>query len=178
MSRESDMVVPLVCMATWQMNNRPFFALLGASVVLGLFLGRFLAFRADISISGLMNVIGIIYSLMAVVILYETISANVTYRDFTVNYLAPCILWAHSVIPLGVALSWFFSNGSPSGSKIASFGFSFFVYSILPLGFLDAAVVFPRIREWKPVEVRYRLFGLYLLLSGLVMQLIAALLAL
>ena len=49
---------------------------------------------------------------------------------------------------------------------------------MLPLSFLDAAVVFPRIREWQTIDVRYRRFGLYLLLSGLGMQLVAALMAL
>jgi hypothetical protein len=141
---------------------------------IGLWLGWKLSFRSSLSIPNILNIIGLIYSIIAVVVLYEAISANATRRGFVVNYLAPLILWAHILVPLGVAISWVLPGNGPSRTMVSTFGLSFFTYSILALNIFDAAVVFPRIKEWQPIDIRFKRFGLFLLLSGLSMQLIAA----
>jgi hypothetical protein len=167
----------LISVVVLDMSNRLFILFVLILLGIGLWLGRTLSFRSSLSIPSILNVIGIVYSITAVVVLYEAISANISRRSFIVNYFAPFILWAHTLVPLGVAIAWVIPGGGPSRNIISSFGLSFFVYSILPLGFLDTAVTFPRIKEWQPVDIRFKRFGLFLLVSGLSMQLIAACLA-
>ncbi|MGZ5011911.1 MAG: hypothetical protein ACXV74_13225 [Methylobacter sp.] len=156
------------------MNTKVFLVFVTLLLALGIYFGYVLSNRPTFSIPGILNLIGIVYSITAVIVLYETIAQNTELKKMAIGFFAPVILWAQTVVPLGVALSWFFTRDSSHGSAVASFGFSFFSYSLLPLGFLDAAVVFPRIDTLMPIDGRHRRLGLFLL-SGLVMQFLAAL---
>jgi hypothetical protein len=160
------------------MSDRIFVVLLVALVGAGIMLGCVLASRPHLSIPQLINIAGLLYTLLAVVVLYQTVAESPTFRNLAVDFVAPLLLWAHTCVPIGMLASWPLTRGTPSGSAVASFGLWFFLYSLLPLGFLDAAVSFPRVSTWKPVGVRYRRFGLFLLVSGVVMQLIAGALSL
>lgn len=158
-----------------RMSNRVFVFFVLLLLALGVCLGHLLAALPSFSIPAALNVVGIAYSIIAVIVLYETMSGNLTFRRIVVSHVAPILLWAHTVIPLGVWLSWIWIRNTPHGNQIAEFGFSFFAYSILPLSFLDATVAFPSSDRLKALDGRYRRFGLFLLLSGLAMQFIAAL---
>jgi hypothetical protein len=160
------------------MNNKQFSIYIVALLILGIFLGYVLSQRPSFSASGILNVVGISYSITAVLVLYESVTKNSLFRTLTVNILSPLILWLHTVVPLGVALSWILTRGTLHGGVVSRFGLSFFAYSILPLSFLDSTVVFPRINGLREIDGRYRRFGLFLLLSGLGMQLIAAVMSL
>ncbi len=160
------------------MSNRIFPCFIAILLLLGVSLGWLLAIRPSFSIPAILNVVGIIYSMIAVIVLYETVAQNQTFKTVIVSYIAPFLLWAHTVIPLGVAGSWLLIRKHPNGDQISAFGFTFFAYSILPLAFLDASVTFPRILKMASIDGRHRRFGLFLLLSGLAMQLIASLYAL
>jgi hypothetical protein len=157
------------------MSNRVFLVFIALLLSLGIYLGWVLAARPVFSILAVLNVVGIAYSTVAVVVLYESVAENATFKQIVVSHIAPVLLWAHTTIPLGVTLSWLLIRKSPHGSQIAGFGLSFFAYSILPLSVLDATVTFPRIAKLKSLDGRHRRFGLFLLLSGLGMQLISAL---
>lgn len=160
------------------MSNRVFPYFVALLVLLGILLGWFLAGRESFSMAAILNVVGILYSIVAVLVLYETIAYDKRLKTLIVSHVAPTLLWAQTVIPLGVTISWIFTFSLPHGSEVSGAGFSFLVYSILPLGFLDAAVTFPRYEKLMSVNGRHRRFGLYLLLSGLGMQLVASLYAL
>ena len=157
------------------MSNRIFLLSLTLLIILGFSLGLFLASRPSFSGLVVLNAVGIALSIIGVLVFYETIAKNVTYKRIIVSYVAPLLLWALTVIPLGLTVSWFFISKSPHGNRIATFGFLFFAYSILPLSFLDVTVTFPRLKQLKSLNGRHRRFGLFLLLSGLVMQFISAL---
>jgi hypothetical protein len=159
------------------MSNKVFIIFIAALLGIGIWLGHLLANRPTFSVNKLLNVVGILYSMTAVIVLYETVAHNHTLRSLSVDYLAPVILWSHSVVPLGIALSWFLTFGAPHGGAVSSFGFSFFFYSLLPLSLLDSTVVFPRVNKWKPIDGRHRRFGLFLLFSGLGIQFVAAILS-
>ena len=109
------------------MSNRIFCLFLTLLIILGLCLGLFLASRPSFSVPVVLNAVGIAFSIIAVFVLYETIAKNATYKRIIVSYVAPLLLWALTVIPLGVTVSWFFICKSPHGNRIAAFGFSFFV---------------------------------------------------
>ncbi len=160
------------------MSNRvsPFFIVL--LVLLGIYIGWLLAIRPSFSVPAVLNVVGIGYSILAVIVLYEAIAENEKFKRVIVSFVAPFLLWAQTVVPLGVTASWFLTRKLHHGNEISAFGFSFFIYSILPLLFLDATVTFPRVAKLTPIDGRHRRFGLFLLLSGLGMQLIAGLIGL
>lgn len=157
------------------MSNRVFLGFIALLLLLGIYLGWLLANRPSFSIPALLNVAGIGYSIFAIIVLYETVAQDENLKAVIVSYVAPFLLWAQTVVPLGVTASWFLIRNLHHGNEVAAFGFSLFAYSILPLSFVDATVTFPRIARFKPLDGRYRRFGLFLLLSGLVMQLIAGL---
>ncbi len=157
------------------MSNRIFLLFIGLLLLLGIYLGWFLANLPSFSVPAILNVVGIGYSILAVVVLYETVTVDEKLKKVTVTYIAPVLLWAQMVVPLGVTASWLLIRKLHHGNEISAFGFLFFAYSMLPLLFLDATVVFPRIAKLKSLDGRHRRFGLFLLLSGLGMQLIAGL---
>lgn len=157
------------------MSNRIFPLFIALLLLLGIDIGWSLASRPSFSIPVVLNVVGIAYSILAVIVLYEAVAKDETLKRVIVSYIAPLLLWAQTVVPLGVTASWFLIQDQHHGSEISAFGFSFFVYSMLPLLFLDATVTFPRIVKLMPLDGRYQRFGLFLLLSGLGMQLIASL---
>lgn len=156
------------------MSNRFFPYFIALLLLVGVYLGWLLASRPLFSIPAILNVTGIVYSMVAVVVLYETVAQSDMFKKVIVSHIAPFFLWAQSVIPLGVTGSWILIRKLPHGDQISAFGFSFFLYSVLPLVFLDATVTFPRVSKLTSLEGRHRRFGLFLLLSGLGMQLIAA----
>lgn len=149
----------------------PFFIVL--LVLLGTCIGWLLAIRPSFSVPAVLNVVGIGYSILAVIVLYEAIAENEEFKRVIVTIVAPTLLWAQTVVPLGVTASWFLIRNLHHGNEISALGFSFFMYSILPLLFLDATVTFPRFAKLTPIDGRHRRFGLFLLLSGLAMQLVA-----
>lgn len=150
-------------------------AFIALLLVLGIYLGWFLANRPSFSVPVLLNVAGIGYSILAVIVLYEAVAQNEKLKRVIISYVAPFLLWAQTVVPLGVTASWFLIRNLPHGNEVSAFGFSFFTYSILPLLFVDATVTFPRIEKLRSLDGRHRRYGLFLLLSGLGMQLVAAL---
>lgn len=171
--------ISLIKLVGWaQMSNRVFPIFIALLFWLGIYSGWILASRPSFSIPAVLNVVGIVYSMIAVIVLYETIAQSQAFKKIIVSHLAPVLLWANTIIPLGVASSWFLIRKLPHGNQVGVFGFSFFVYSILPLAFMEATVTFPRIAKLMSLDGRHRRFGFFLLLSGLFMQLVAALCAL
>lgn len=86
-----------------------------------------------------------------------------------------------SVFPLGVSLGGFLVvllHSSSWAAHVSRFAFTFWAYSLLPLSVLDTTVTFPRFAALKALESRWRWFGLYLVLNGVGLQLIAAVLGL
>lgn len=156
------------------MSNKVFPYFVIVILLVGVGLGRFLSFKPSFSISSMINVIGIFYSIIAVILLYEAISESAKYRNLAVNLFAPLMLWVHTLVPLGLAASWVISKGGPSRNVIASFGISLFSYSVLPMGLFDIVVSNPSIKSWQPVDIRFKRFSFFLLVSGLVLQLISA----
>jgi hypothetical protein len=141
---------------------------------LGVGAGYWLAHRPTFKASDVLNLVGIVYNLTGVIVLYQTFAEEDRYRRFAVAFVAPFVLWTHSLVPLGVSSSWLITRGTPHRIEVSRFGLLFFLYSLLPMSILDAAVTFPRIGRSQPIDLRYRRFGLFLLATGLGIQLIGA----
>jgi hypothetical protein len=113
------------------------------------------------------------------VVLSELLNPNPKWKAFSVNVMAPVILWLHTLVPLGAFIGGGVAAGLKHGSwggEVSRFAIAFWAYSLIPLSILDAWVVFPRISTFKTLESRWRYWGLYLLGAGVGLQLASALL--
>ena len=159
------------------MKNRQFSIFVALVLGLGVFIGYRLSTMPMFQPYKLVNIVGLLYDFLGVIILSEVIASNLKWRKLSVDIIAPLILWLQSLVPFGVMIGGFVAtvvkHGS-TGSNVSRFAVSFFGYSLIPLSLLDATIVFPRFVALKNLESRWRWFGLYLLLSGVGMQVIAA----
>ena len=159
------------------MKNKSFFVFAACTLVLGILLGYSLAWHAAIKPHKILLVIGSFYNLLAVIVLSEVFTTQKRHREIALNYIAPAVLWLHTLIPLGAilgALCAQFLVHASGGSMAFRFSAGVFVYSLVPLGLFDAIVVFPRKAIYANPETRWKYFGLFMITSGILLQLIAA----
>ncbi len=129
----------------------------------------------------LLNAIGIIYGLVGVLILTEFVVSNQRLRHFVVDWIAGIIIWAHSIVPFAIAITSIIlvlwdRKTFPSAPILGTFAMSFAIYSILPTLMIDFYVLNPKSSEAKDPIARSRFFGTFLVVTGLVVQLVAAVL--
>lgn len=160
------------------MSNRTFVAFSSIVILLGFMSGFKLSALTQLVPSKLINVVGLVYDLLGVVVLTEIASSSEKWKNISVRYIAPFVLWVHTLVPLGVFLGAIAGFRHPSSRTLATFAVSFWGYSLIPLAILNETVVFPQFSRFKSIESRWRYFGIFLLLSGVGMQLLAALLLL
>jgi hypothetical protein len=163
------------------MNNRAFVAFIAVFLSLGLGTGYRLSTLPKLETYKLLNLAGLFYDFLGVVVLSEMAATHAKWKKTSVEKIAPTVLWFHMVFPLGAilgsGLAAIFAHPA-SWTSVSKFALGFWGYSIIPLSVLDATVTFPRFAPIKTIDSRWRWFGLFLLLSGVGMQLIAALLSL
>jgi hypothetical protein len=162
-------------------SNRTFVVFISVVFALGLAAGFKLSEIPRLESHKLLNVIGLFYDFLGVMVFWEKLTSSSTWKRICVDVLAPRVLWFHTTLPLGTlvgALVAAVSVHGPSWSTVSKFAGVFWSYSIIPLLILDAKVAFPRLPAFKTMESRWQWFGLFLLLSGIASQLIAALLGL
>jgi hypothetical protein len=159
------------------MNNRLFIVFVIITFLIGASLGYLFSWHPEIKPHKILFVIGCLYNLLAVIVLSEIFTTIKRYKELSLEFIAPFVLWIHTLIPLGAtvgSLASGFLMKAP-GNRIAfRFFWSFFLYSLIPLGLLDSIVVFPRRKLFADKESRFRYFGLFLLISGVLLQLIAS----
>ena len=159
------------------MKNRVFVAFVTVVFLIGALLGYLLSCNPLIRPYKLLFVIGSIYNLMAVVVLSELFVTTKRHKEISVNYVAPAVLWTHTQIALGAtigALAGKFIFKAPGGEMAVGFSSAVFAYSIIPLGLFDSIVVFPRTKKFTDLETRWKYFGLFMVTSGVLLQLVAS----
>ena len=126
-----------------------------------------------------LNIVGIIYGLVGVVVLSEFVAQNETWRRFMVERLSGLLIWAHGAIPLGAAVTSLIlylaaRNQFPSAIIVGPSFMGFAFYSLIPTFFVEDFVFVPKSPRLKDPLLRTRIFGLFLIVTGIVVQLIAA----
>jgi hypothetical protein len=163
------------------MRNRIFWAFQSIFVLLGLALGYRLSALPKLETYKLLNVWGLSYSFFAVVVLSEVLGASAKWKTICVKFLAPAVLWFCTLFPFGAlagALTSLLLADKPNAESFAKFCLYFFGYSVIPLSILNDVVVLPKLPFLRQdIDTRWRWFGLFLLLSGVAFQLIAAIMA-
>lgn len=95
-----------------------------------------------------------------------------------VRWVAAAIAWAHSIIPMGALAGTALGYQLPSAAITAKLFVALFAYSTLPLLFVEMAVLNPKLKAFaaQSLATRNQIFGLTLLITGILAQLITALL--
>jgi hypothetical protein len=127
----------------------------------------------------LLNVVGIVYGLLGVVVLSEFVTQNERWRLVVVNVVSGLAIWSHAALPFGtISASGIMylmePTKFPSSLIVAKSFASFFVYAMLPTSLVDFFVFAPTFNRFKDPLIRTRVFGLSLVLIGMLVQLIAA----
>lgn len=154
--------------------NQLFFVFIGALGVAGAFLGHVLAAHPKLESFKLLNVVGLTYDLLGIVVLSEIVMESERLKAFMVKWVAGFILWAQTVVPLGALIGVWTAGTSPSSGIAAGFFASFWAYSLFILATIDSTVFFPRFERLQSLSLRARTFGLLLLVTGVVIQIVAA----
>jgi hypothetical protein len=162
------------------MGKRTFWGFFSVVLFLGLAAGYRLSALPRLETYKLLNAAGLCYSFFGVLVLAELL-ASARWKNICVKYLAPAVLYFHALFPFGAYVGAHMSAQlmhKPSSWIVWKFFFGYFSYSMIPALFLDEVVVLPRFPFVKSdIETRWRRFGLFLMLSGGAVQLIAALLS-
>jgi len=151
-----------------------FFGFVSALFLAGVAIGYVLAGHERLAPFKLLNIIGISYGLLGLIVLSELIARVETLQRFIVYWVAGVLLWAHSLVPLGAVIGAAVGWALPSSAVVAKFFGTFLVYSLLVLASLDAFVTYPQDKRLQAFALRTQVFGLILLITGAVAQLIAA----
>jgi hypothetical protein len=127
----------------------------------------------------LLNVVGIVYGLLGVIVLSEFIVQKEKWTRFVVETLSGVLIWAHLAIPLGAAgtsFALYFADSSkfPSSLVIGEASIIFLIYSLIPTFIVEDVVFRPKLKISKDPLIRVRRFGLFLVMAGMAVQLLAA----
>lgn len=171
-------------MSNFCMSNRRFYIFISVVVLLGVTAGYALAGLSNLQSYKLVNIIGLLFDFLAVFVLSEALVSNANWKRVCVEWIAPALLWMISTIPLGagmgVGLAWLLGRGH-SASTVGAFSISAYLYSVIVGTLLEQTVVFPRLLTvvlprtfTKEIETRWRYFGLILLGTGILLQLVSA----
>jgi hypothetical protein len=122
--------------------------------------------------------VGLLYSLLGVLVLSELLIANPGWKALSVDWIAPMLLWAHLWVPLGLLGGALLGYSRTSATVVERFSFGFIAYSMIPLTLFEWTVVLPCLARFRNLQSRWQWFGLLLVMSGIVLQLTASVMAL
>lgn len=127
------------------------------TAALGFLLGYRLAGMSDIRPHQLLNILGLLYNLLAVLVLSEVLVSNANWKRFCVEWIAPILLWSFIALPggaiLGTILEWLLHRG-PSAYTVGLFAFgNMLLMSVYSGWVLEHAVVLPRPKTSNPAGI-------------------------
>lgn len=155
-------------------GNYAFFALLAVLFACGGYVGVALSRHPKLEWFKLLNIVGLACDLLGIIVLSEIAIQSEKISQFFVDWVAGFVLWGQTVAPMGAAVgAWLLGDG-PSTSVVTQFFLSFSVYSLTFLAILEGFVFGPGARLQFVVAQRSRTFGLWLLIVGTFVQLVAA----
>jgi hypothetical protein len=148
--------------------------------VVGMYVGFRLSGMSNLQPYKLLNIMGLLYNLLAVFVLSEVLVSSASWKKFCVEWTAPILLWSYLALPtgaiVGAILEWLLRHG-PSAHTVGFFAFGNMCYMSYVGTALEHTVVLPRFFR-KDIESRWRYLGFILLGSGMFLQVVSAVLGL
>lgn len=157
-----------------RIQNRIFLVAAVAIGAVGIAIGYMLSGYAKLETFKLLNIVGLFYDLLGIILLSEIVAKGPSVKKFFVDWVSGSLIWVQTIIPLGALLGTAFGYSLPSSGVAAKFLASFFFLLVLVLGVMEATVFVPKLAWFQSLETRYRMFGLILLVTGICIQLVAA----
>jgi hypothetical protein len=145
-----------------------------AFIALGFWAGWAVAAHPKLEAFKVLNIIGLSYDLLGVLVLSELATQSERAKHFIVTRVALAVLQAQFLLPMGAALGAILHLGAPSATVAATLFMSVWAWSWLPLLLLEHVIVWPVLGPLNDLSLRSRSFGLLLLLAGGIIQLLAA----
>ncbi|MGY0627689.1 MAG: hypothetical protein ACW7DS_18430, partial [Paraglaciecola chathamensis] len=87
------------------MSNKWFSVLFLGFIAIGVFFGVRLSAVDNLETFKVLNVIGLFYDIVGLLILSEIFSENQSYQKFVADTFSGLFMWAHMGIPIGILLS-------------------------------------------------------------------------
>jgi hypothetical protein len=161
------------------MSNRTFKLVMLLFYAIGAGVAYRLCSLQKLEMFKVLNIVGIIYGLVGVVVLSEFVAQNEAWRRFMVEKLSGLLIWAHGTIPFAAAATSLIlylaaRDQFPSSPIVGPSFMGFAFYSLIPMFFVEDVVFVPKSPRLKDPLLRTRIFGLFLVITGMVVQLIAA----
>lgn len=112
-------------------SKRSFRWVIGIQFVAALFAGYALSSIPELRTYKLLNLAGLFYALLGVLVLSEMIATD-RWKDFCVRKLAPSVLWSHTTIPVGAICGSVIAAimHKPSSLAVGLFSFAFWGWSL------------------------------------------------
>jgi len=149
------------------------------SLVTGGFLAYQLGGMPIVDFNKLLNIVGMIYGLLGALVLSEFVIENERWRSFVVEKLTDVLIRVHGFVPLGATFTSFVlfavdHSHFPSSLQLGAPFMGFLLYSLLPIFFVEDYVFLPKPPRTSDHIVRVRIFGIFLIVTGIIVQIIAA----
>lgn len=130
------------------MSKRNLIIFLSLVGVLGAVTAYSLARLPDLQPYKLVNIIGLLFNLLAVLVLSEALVSNTNWKKICVEWIAPALQWVISTMPLGAVIGAGFARllgRGHSASTVGVFAVSAYLYSVIVGALLEQTVVLPRL---------------------------------
>lgn len=159
------------------MSNKLFGIVFLTFILVGAFFGYHLSNLEDLETFKVLNVIGLFYDILGIIILSEALSTSERFQRFIAEIFSGLLMWAHMGIPIGILFVGFILTiigGFPSAKIAMGIGTGFMLWMLLPSFVVEDVVFRGKIKRFPTPKSRSRFLGGFLLITGLLVQLAAA----
>ena len=106
-----------------QSQNRIYYAIILINSAIGVLIGYNLSGYVTFETFKLLNIIGLIYDFLGIIVLSEIVTQNPKVKKFIVYWVAGYVIWATAVIPVGAAIGAVigYIYSLPSSGKVGNF---------------------------------------------------------
>jgi hypothetical protein len=146
------------------------------SLLAGVAFTHWLSGLHTIPTAKILNLAGISYGLIGVLVLSEAIVRSEQIKQFMVAWVGTALLWTHTGIAWGAIIGAVIASisGRPSGNAAYHFAFALFAYVMLIGGLVDGTATNPLTPRLRDMPARHQRLGLIILVTGMALQLTAA----
>lgn len=151
----------------------------GLIFVIGMFIGLKLALHGTFEVFKLFNIVGLIFDLIGVVILTYLITSNELIKEIITSWFAFIAAGFLGFMPMGLFLGAAYASsflGINEIDRLFEYYLPIMLYSLASFYFIEETVLSPTSNYFKSQDVRVKACGGFFIISGLLIQLYAAVL--
>lgn len=146
---------------------------------LGIYIGIKLSQFGNFEVSKLFNIIGLTFDIFGVIILSYVIISNEKIKGIVSGWGAATTISIIGFMPIGLFLGALIGIeflGHQAVNNLFSYYLPITIYALLSAFFIEDTILMPKFSIFKSQDARIKVLGGFFLLSGLCIQLYAAIL--